>query len=240
MKITLCLLTRNELPCLKVIFPQIPKPGPAAGFDRIVAIDGGSSDGTVEFFAQQGVEVIGQSRKGRGDAFLQAFERLESDAYLFFSPDGNEAIADLPRFRTHLESGADLVIASRMMKGAVNEEDHQLLRWRKWANNAFNGLANGFFRRSGPYVTDSINGYRAITRAAAGRLQLDALDYTIEYQMTMRALGAGLKIVEFPTVEGQRIAGETGARSIPTGIRFLKRLKVEVMRARERPLQIAK
>ena len=228
MKITLCILTRNEHECLKIVFPQLPKPGPASGFDQWVAIDGGSTDGTLEFLMAHGVPVVGQSRRGRGDAFLQAFEKIESDGYIFFSPDGNEDPKDLPRFRPLLETGSDLVIASRMMKGAVNEEDSQLFRLRKWANNAFNLLANLFFRRTGPFVTDSINGYRAITRSAAHRLKLNSLDFTIEYQMTIRALKAKLKISEFPTHEGPRVAGETGAQSIPTGIRFLKKLCLEL------------
>jgi glycosyltransferase involved in cell wall biosynthesis len=224
MNVTLCLLTRNERECLEIVFPTIPSPGPDAGYDRIVAIDGGSTDGTVEFFRDRGIEVIGQSRRGRGDAFLQAFEKCDADAWIFFSPDGNEDVADLHRFKPLLESGAGIVIASRMMKGAVNEEDQHFLRPRKWANNAFNLMANVFFRKSGPYITDSINGFRAITRGAAERLRLDALDYTIEYQMTIRGLKHRMTIVEFPTIEGQRVAGGTGAPSIPTGIRFLKRL----------------
>lgn len=230
MKIALCLLTRNELPCLQVVFPTIPRPGPASGFDTIVAVDGGSTDGTVEFFAAHGVPIVGQSRKGRGDALLQTFERVPADAWIFFSPDGNEDVADLRRFRPLLAQGADIVIASRMMAGAFNEEDAQRLRWRKWANKAFNLLANLLFRRSGPFITDSINGYRAITASAARRLALDATDYTIEYQMTMRALRQRLRIVEFPTHEGQRVAGESGAPSVPTGLRFLRRLWTELLR----------
>lgn len=227
MRITLCLLTRNERECLEKIFPLIPPPSREAGYDEIVAVDGGSTDGTLEFYRDHGVQVLGQSRRGRGEAFLLAFRELRSDAYIFFSPDGNEDVADLGRFRGYLEAGADLVIASRMMEGAVNEEDTQLLRFRKWANNAFNRLANAAFRRTGPRISDSINGYRAITAAAARKLQLDASDYTIEYQMTIRALKQGMKIVEFPTVEGQRVAGETGAHSISTGLRFVKRLWIE-------------
>lgn len=231
MKVTLCLLTRNELPCLEQVFPAIPDPSPEAGFDELVAVDGGSTDGTVEFYRAHGVRILSQSRRGRGDAFLRAFQEVDSDAFIFFSPDGNEDIGDLAKFKLLLKNGADIVIASRMMKGAVNEEDHNLLRFRKWANNTFNLLANLLFRRSGLYVTDSINGFRAITRAAAQQLQLDALDYTIEYQMTIRALKAGLRIVEFPTHEGARIAGETGAPSLPTGIRFLKCLWSEWRRS---------
>ncbi len=231
MKITLCILTRNELPCLKQIFPTIPAPGPAAGFDQIVAIDGNSTDGTVEYFGEHGIAVVGQSKRGRGDAFQQAFASVSADAYIFFSPDGNEAVADLPKFREHLAAGADVVIASRMMKGAVNEEDSELLRWRKWANQAFTLLANLCFRRHGPYITDTINGYRAITRDAARKLNLDALDYTIEYQMSMRSFRKGLKIVEFPTIEGHRVAGESGAPSIPTGLRFIRCLWRELRKS---------
>lgn len=202
--------------------PRVPAPGPTAGYDQIVVVDGGSTDGTVEYFQERGVRVLGQSRRGRGHAFLIAFEQVDTDAYIFFSPDGNEDTKDLPRFRPLLEEGADVVIASRMMKGARNEEDGQFLRLRKWANNAFNVGANLAFRRSGTYVTDSINGYRALTRAAAQKLSLDAPDYTIEYQMTMRAFKKRLKVVEFPTIEHSRVAGETQAQSLPTGVKFIK------------------
>lgn len=222
MKIALILLTFNELECLKVIYPQLPKAGQGGCYDGLYAVDGGSTDGTLDFYQANNVQVIGQSRKGRGDAFQQALMHIDADAFLFFSPDGNEDVNDLNKFRSLLESSADLVIASRMMKGALNEEDHQFFKWRKWANNAFNLLANVFFRRKGPYITDSINGYRAITKEAMQKLQLDALDYTIEYQMTIRALKKKMKIVEFPTHELARIHGETKARSIPTGLRFLR------------------
>ena len=228
MRVALCLLTYNERPCLEQIFPLIPAPSLESGFDQIVAIDGGSTDGTEEYYRERGVQVIGQSRRGRGDAFLLAFEQVEADAYIFFSPDGNEDVRDLPKFKPLLEGGADLVIASRMMRGAVNEEDIHLLKPRKCANNALNLLANVLFRRVGSFVTDSINGYRAITRHASQELKLNALDYTIEYQMTIRALKKRMMIVEFPTREGPRVAGVTGAPSFPTGLRFLKRLLMEL------------
>ena len=141
---------------------------------------------------------------------------------VFFSPDGNENLEDIPKFKKYLREGYDLVIASRMMKGARNEEDDQLFRWRKWANNAFNLMANLFFRRSGHFITDTINGFRGMRRQLLSDLKVDAVGYTIEYQMTIRSFKRGFRVTEFPTYEGARIGGETKAPSIPTGIQFLK------------------
>jgi hypothetical protein len=231
MNILLCMLVRNEEDCLRAVLPTLPQPGPDAGFSRIVAIDGRSSDGSVPLMRAAGIEVVQQARPGRGAACIEAMERFAADAYLFFSPDGNEDIADLPKFKRHLEEGADLVIASRMMAGGVNEEDEHLLRLRKMANLSFNMMANVAFRRRGPFITDSINGFRAIRRTLAESLKLDAPDYTIEYQMTIRALRAGAAIVEFPTCERARIAGKTGAPSFPTGVRFLRRFLAELSRS---------
>lgn len=217
MKISLVLLTWNELPGLKEIFAKIP----LDAVDEAFAVDGGSTDGTLEFYAEHNFKVLSQHSRGRGEAFRMAFEHAQGDAILFYSPDGNEDPADIPKFRPLLEAGNDLVIATRMVKGARNEEDDQLLRWRKWANLSFNWMVNARWNR-GKYVTDSINGYRAITRKAWEQLSPDGTGYTIEYQSTIRALKLGLKIAEFPTQEGNRIGPEKGSPSVQTGLAFLK------------------
>jgi glycosyltransferase involved in cell wall biosynthesis len=218
MKLSLVFLTLNEITGVSAIFPQIP----LDAVDEVVAVDGGSKDGTREYFRDHGVRVLDQVSKGRGEAFRIAMEEVTGDAVIFFSPDGNEDPADIPKFRALLDQGYDIVIASRMMRGAWNEEDGQFLKLRKWANNGFNLLANLAFRRKGPYVTDSINGFRAITKEAFSKLSLDGAGYTIEYQMTIRAFKQRMRIVEFPTHESARIGGESQAKSLPTGMRFLK------------------
>ena len=223
MKTSLIILTLNEIECLSALFDKIPLPSEQSGYDEIVAVDGGSTDGTIEFFKERNIRIIGQSKRGRGEAFHNAFRELDSDLFIFFSPDGNEDMSDLPKFKKIVqEKNADIVIASRMTKGSVNEEDHQLFKWRKWANNAFNVACNLCIQKNDPYITYYINGYRAVTKQAFLKLDLDAQDYTIEYQMTMRAMKRGLNVVEFSTIEGQRVAGDTGAPSISTGLKFIR------------------
>lgn len=222
MKIGLVILNKNEQDALPVILPQIDR----QAVEYVVCVDGNSTDRSRDILAEHDIPVLAQPSPGRGEAFRIAFTEAPegTDAIIFFSPDGNEDPADIGRFRSFLEGGADMVIASRMMKGAVNEEDASWWRPRKWANLAFDWLAWltwGVWRRQ-YRIRDAINGYRAITTEAWGRLRADGEGHTIEYQTSIRAYKQRMKVVEFPTVEGQRIGGEIKAKSLITGWRFIK------------------
>ena len=230
MQITLIMLVLNEKTSLEVIVPKILKEKKKKNFDELVAIDGGSTDGSIEYLKKKKINTFIQKKNntGRGAAFLLAENKVNTDAFIFFSPDGNEDIKDIKKFKFYLNKGADLVIASRMMKDSVNEEDKYFFKYRKWANLTFNWLANLFFNDSKRNITDSINGFRAIKKNTMKKLNLSSTDFTIEYQMTIRAMLTGIKIIEFPTFEGDRIADVSKAKTIPTGLRFLKVLLIEV------------
>jgi hypothetical protein len=84
----------------------------------------------------------------------------------------------------------------------------------------------------GRWITDTINGYRAITRATFLRLAPDAHGYAIEFQMSIRALQLGLRVLEIPTHESPRIGrGVSKLNAIPVGFRFLGVLARECARA---------
>ncbi len=223
MKITLVILTKNEVEGVRVVVPKIPKDS----VDEIITIDGRSTDGTKEFIESQGIKVITQEKMGRGEAFRLAFASTDSDALVFFSPDGNEDTKDIKKFKPLLEAGNDIVIASRMMRGARNEEDDKLFKWSKWINQTFTLMINMFWNR-GKYITDTINGFRAVTRRSWSIIRPDGPGYTIEYQSSIRAFKNGLKLAEFPTYEGDRI-GPGGAPRMSTGIAFIKCLWREIL-----------
>jgi len=192
-------------------------------------VDYKSSDGTKEFLLNKGIKVIEQEKPGRGEAFRLAVDSAHGDVFVFFSPDGNEDPEDIPKLAEIIGGECDMAIASRFLPGAVNEETGKLLPVRLWANKAFTNLANVFFRGN---LSDSINGFRAISREKFKDLKVDASGYAIEYQMSIRAMKAmkrGYKIKEIPTTEGQRIGGESGAKAIPVGLGVLKLLIREIV-----------
>lgn len=221
-KSTLVILTRNEIEGMTAMIDKIP-------FDKVdeaFVVDYNSTDGTKELVKKHKVKLINQVKPGRGEAFKLAVKQAKGEHLVFFSPDGNENPQDIPRLLKLLRLGNDLAIASRFLPQSRNEEDDQFIKLRAWANQGFTLLANIIF---GGRLTDSINGYRAITRKAFNSLKLDGPGYVIEYQMSIRAKKLGLKIAEIPTLEGDRIGGESGSKAIPTGILFIRYLWREII-----------
>lgn len=223
---TLVILTLNEIKGVKALFDLIP-------FDQVdeyFVVDGGSTDGTVAFFEERAVRVILQEikSKGRGEAFRIAERHANGDQLVFFSPDGNEDPRDIPKLLALLDEGYDMAVASRFLAGSTNEEDNLHLPWRAWANRAFTLTANILWNKKGRYITDTINGYRAITKDAFRKLNTDADGFVIEYQMSIRAMKLNFKIGEIPTIEENRIGGESTAKSLPTGLLFLRYLLREI------------
>ncbi|MFH2202530.1 MAG: glycosyltransferase family 2 protein [Elusimicrobiota bacterium] len=223
MKRSLILLTYNEIEAAPKVLENVP----LDCADEVIAVDGGSQDGTIDFLRSKGLRVAVQEKRGRGIAFQVGMEESQGDHVVYFSLDGNEDPDDIPKLFAVLEEGADIAIASRMMRGAFNEEDVQWIRLRKWVNHLFSNIANILWNR-GCYVTDTINGFRGITRKAFAAACPDADGFVIEYQMSIRAMKKGMKIVEIPTHEGQRLGGESTAKSFPTGVIFIKQLLKEI------------
>lgn len=217
---TLIILTRNEIDGLKAVIRKIP----FESVDEFFAVDYKSTDGTVEFFEKNKIPVIHQKKPGRAEAFKIGVKRAKGEILVFFSPDGNEDPADIPRLIEAIKD-CDLAIASRFLKDSRNEEDDKIFKFRAWANIAFTILARIFW---GGHVTDTINGYRAIRKKAFRRMRLDASGFAVEYQMTIRALKLNLRISEIPTIEGNRIGGTSTSYAIPTGIKFLGYLLREI------------
>ena len=221
------LLTLNEIEGLKALWSQIP----VGEFREVFAVDGGSTDGTQEFLREHGAGVVVQPIRGRGVAFRCAADASSAERLIFYSPDGNEDPADIVRLDDALLAGADLAIARRFGPGAENEEDGETIRLRARVNDTLSQLANRLFY-TGPRVYDTINGFRALRRAALLALDTSVKRFPIEYQITIRAMQRGWTIAEVPTREGQRIGGERKAASWPVGVDHLKVLLTELPHSR--------
>jgi glycosyltransferase involved in cell wall biosynthesis len=219
---SLVILVKNEINGLQAVFDKIP----VQEIDDVFAIDGQSKDGSKEFLEKRGVKVYVQEKLGRAEAFRMAMNLAKHENLIFFSPDGNEDPKDIISLLNLLNEHCDMAIGSRFMKGGRSDDDDVPLPIRGFGNKGFTLIANLLWKGN---LTDSINGFRAIKKAVFTELKPDSEGFGIEYQLSIRALKKGYKIKEIPTYEGDRIGGSSTARTIPTGLYFLKLLWHEIV-----------
>ncbi len=229
MRVALILITWNELDGCKHDVPLIDR----SKFDEIFCIDGGSKDGTVQYLEEQGIPVYRQTAKGLNQACKDGVAHCTCDAFVFFHPKGSIPVKDTYKFRKYFEKGYEFVVGSRMMKGAHNEEDEKLFRPRKWFVLCLGLMAKIFFKREGNTVWDTLHGFRGMTVDAFNRCDITDMSPSIDIEMVCRSYKLGLKRIEFPTNERQRIAGDSHFKAFATGKKLLKYFFFEVRRGRK-------
>jgi hypothetical protein len=240
-RVSVVVPTRNEARNLEVVLPAIAAVRPAV--HEIIIVDGNSVDGTVET-AQRvlpWVRVITQTRKGKGNAMACGFAASTGDVIVMFDADGSADPAEIPAFVRALIDGADFAKGSRFVRGG-GSDDITLLR--KTGNAGLNGVANALF---GTSYTDLCYGYNAFWADLLPVLDLPPTDapapaegmlwgdgFEIETVLNCRVAAAGLKITEVPSMERERIFGQSNLRTFVDGSRVLRTLAAERRRALHR------
>lgn len=214
MKVTLIAATWNELEAAKVVLPRIDR----KWVDEIIVVDGGSTDGTVEFCQAQGYTVFTQKERGYGAAMKEAAERAIGELIIEFPPDGNSLPEKVPDVIRKLQEGYDLVIASRYAEGARSDDDDFLTGIGNWG---FTFLTNLLFWSS---YTDVLVGFRGYRKTAYDKLNMTArgLDWSI--QMPIQFRKNRLRVADIPAIEPKRIGGVRKMRPFRTGVRILQTL----------------
>ena len=128
MKTTLLVLALNEIESIPITLPQIPKDL----VDELIIIDGGSTDGTIEWCKANGYTVLQQEKPGYGQGVREASLVAKGDILLEFMPDGNCDVRAIPQLIKKMKEGYDLVIASRYLSGSKSYDDTWYTRFGNW------------------------------------------------------------------------------------------------------------
>ena len=207
MLVDLIVLTLNEIDGLRKIMPCVKK----EWVNRIIIVDGGSTDGTVEEAKKMGFEVIPQEGKGHGNAFLTGVRASSADYVIMWAPDGNFEPEEIPKLTEKIRDGFEQVVISRFAKNSINDDAGF---WDTFGNKMFAFLTNVFF---GGNCTDSLNGSRIISRKLMDEIKFDALQMNSTEQMTIRCLKLGKKMCEIEGYERKRIGGARKMKPISVG-----------------------
>jgi glycosyltransferase involved in cell wall biosynthesis len=211
MSVTLIAPTWNEIEAVKVVLPQLR----SEWVDEIIIVDGGSTDGTVEFCRSNGFRVHSQRARGYGAALREAIEVSKGDYIIEFQPDGNSLPSRIPAMVAKIEEGYDLVVGSRYVGGATSYDDDRLT---KIGNRIFTWLVNLLFRA---HYTDVLIGFRIFRRDAFEALQIDTNGLAWAIQLPIRFAKKGFRIAEIAADEPARIGGVRKMRPFKHGFEFL-------------------
>jgi glycosyltransferase involved in cell wall biosynthesis len=230
-RVSVVVPTLNEAQNLPHVLPKL-----SASYE-VVIVDGGSTDGTVAVALEllPDAVVVGQTRRGKGNALACGFAAASGDIIVMLDADGSARADEIPLFVEVLERGADFAKGSRYLEGGGSAD----ITWlRTTGNRLFSLLVNVLFRTR---YTDLCYGYNAFWSRCLPCLSVDCDGFEVETLINIRACKAGLLIVEVPSYEERRIHGTSNLRTFRDGFRVLRTIFRERFRGQhvELPSAIA-
>ena len=226
----------NEARNLREVLPGLP------AVHEVILVDGGSVDGTIQAARETlpGIVTLTQMRHGKGNALAAGFAKVTGDVVVMFDADGSADPAEIPAFVEALVAGADFAKGSRFRPGGGSADITPL---RRAGNKFLHTWMNLSFKTD---FTDLCYGYNAFWADLVPLLDLPDHElvapsgspmawgdgFEIETLINCRFASAGLAIAEVPSVERERIHGESNLRAFSDGFRVLRTLRTERARLR--------
>lgn len=175
---------------------------------RIVVIDNGSTDSTLEKALAAGADVLREPRKGKGFAVQTGFNSLPDDADAVFMVDG-DATYGLENLPTALEMiskfGFDMVVGNRKTDSrstAVKSyrRGHRLGNWvlTKIYQNLF-----------GIKLVDTLSGWRLMSLPFVKSFPASASSFEIEAELNVHAYNLSSSVGEVECNYKERLDGSS-------------------------------
>lgn len=172
--------------------------------DRVIVVDGGSCDATVDRATAAGAMVVHERRRGYGRACLSGAEAADgAQVLLFMDGDGCDFGEQAHRLVEPIISWhADLVLGSRVL----GRRERGALAPHQTAGNRL--VASILNRRFRLHLTD-IGPFRAIRADLLYELALREMTYGWPTEMIRNAARCGSRVIEVPVDYRRRAAGQS-------------------------------
>jgi glycosyltransferase involved in cell wall biosynthesis len=214
--ISVVIPTLNEAQNLRHVLPLIP-----SIVSEIILVDGHSTDNTLTVVQQllpiirPTIRIIGQIKKGKGDALRTGFAACRGDIIVTLDADGSTDPREIPLFVEALIRGNDFAKGSRCILGGGS---HDFTLLRRLGNYGLRKLVNVLFWTR---FTDLCYGYNAFWRHCLDYIEIDCDGFEVETLIHLRVHKANLQIVEVPSMEYRRIYGKSNLKAFRDGWRVL-------------------
>ena len=212
--ISVVIPTLNEDKNIGRVIPKVKEALKGRRYE-IIVVDGHSSDRTVQIARKMGAKVI-YDEMGKGSALVKGLSRANGNIIVAMDADLSTDPRELGILIHGIKLGYDVCMGSRFMAGG-SSEDISIVR--RLGNRFFVSLVNALF---GSNYSDMCYGYRSFNRNAVNKLDLSEPGFGIETEISIKAQKRGLKVLEVPSVEKKRVAGEAKLMTFRDGYVILR------------------
>ncbi len=234
-RVSVVIPTFNEARNLPYVLGRLP-----TDVHEVIVVDGDSTDGTTAAARKSlsDVRIVKQSRRGKGNALSCGFAACEGEIAVMLDGDGSMDPSEIPLFVAALRAGADFVKGTRYACGAGSSD---ITRIRSSGNRSLKTIVNLWY---GADFTDLCYGYNAFWLDCLPALRLGQWEpgfhqdepcwgdgFEIETMLNVRAVKAGLRVLEVPSYESSRLSGMSNLNAWRDGLQVLATIY------RERPLR---
>ncbi|WP_461865283.1 glycosyltransferase [Thermococcus sp.] len=207
MRVSVIVPTYNERENLEELFDRISKA--LNGYDfEIVIVDDDSPDKTWEkaqvLAEKYPVKVIRRQReKGLSSAVIKGFKEADGDVFVVMDADLQHPPEVIPKLLEAIERGAEIVIASRYVKGG------KVKNWY-WYRKLISKGAIMIGRVALPkirHIKDPVSGFFALRKEVVENVALNPIGFKILLEILVK--GKYQRVIEVPFTFGLRHAGES-------------------------------
>ena len=207
--LTLIIPAKNEAESLPSVLNELKN----FDFNKTIILET-SDKSTIESIQNFDCEILYQNEKGYGNALIQGINNVKTEYLCIFNADGSFD----PKYLSEmlkLCKNKDLVFASRYLKKAGSDDDTILT---KIGNYIFSFLGNIFFSLK---LSDILYTYVLGKTDSFKKLDLKSNDFCFCVEMPIKAKMLEMDIVDTPSYERKRIAGEKKVNEFKDGFKIL-------------------
>lgn len=224
MKLSIIICAFNERQTILDAIQQAHAVNLASGWDKeIIVVDNFSTDGTRELLQSvdlPDVRVIFHPRNlGKSASVLTGISEASGDYFVIFDADLEYEANDLPRLVAEIIPGNTVAVFGSRTLGGRKIYEYAI---NFWAVRLLTLIANLLF---GGRLTDIAVGLKLVRLDVVRSLNLNSADFDLDYELPLKLLKRGDKIIEIPISYHPRTAEQgkklVGWKAYHTGLRWL-------------------
>jgi len=179
---------------------------------EIIIVDGNSTDGTKEIVKDMGFcKLIVEPRRGYGLALRTGINHAKGDIVVMVDGDGTYEVKHVNRLlKTMIKNDAEICLATRMY------DPNKAMGFMNFVANKIITLCFNFCYAQ--FLSDTQSGFRAISRSAIEKVDLDQDDMAFATEMLVQFAKKGFRMIEVHSVYKARKYGRTKLRRVKSGI----------------------